>query len=109
VAELLTPAARPPHRTTLPDPADGDRRPRYFGAALRGEVAGVAAARPGTRNDTLNRAAFRLGQLAAAGHGTLDELSGPLLAAALAAGLPEAESLATINSGLTAGQRHPRP
>jgi hypothetical protein len=72
---------------------------------MRGELADVAAARPGTRNDTLNRAAFRLGQLAAAGHGSRQELSGPLLAAAL----PEAESLATINSGLTAGQRHPRP
>jgi hypothetical protein len=109
LAKLLTPAARPPRRTSLPGPADGDRRPRYFAAALRGELADVAAARPGTRNDTLNRAAFRLGQLAAPGHGTLDELSGPLLAAALAAGLTEAESLATINSGLTAGQRHPRP
>jgi hypothetical protein len=76
---------------------------------MRGELADVAAARPGTRNDTLNRAAFRLGQLAAAGHGSREELSGPLLAAALAAGLPEGESLATINSGLTAAQRHPRP
>jgi hypothetical protein len=69
----------------------------------------VAAARPGTRNDTLNRAAFRLGQLAAAGKGNLDVLTAPLLDAALTAGLTEPEALATINSGLTAGQRHPRP
>jgi Bifunctional DNA primase/polymerase, N-terminal len=109
LAELLTPTAPPPRRTPLPGPADGDRRRRYFVAAMRGELADVAAARPGTRNDTLNRAAFRLGQLAAASHGSREELSGPLLAAALAAGLTEAESLATINSGLTAGQRHPRP
>jgi hypothetical protein len=109
LAELLTRAARPARRTALPDPTAGDRRRRYFVAALRGELADVAAARPGTRNDTLNRAAFRLGQLAAAGHGGREELAGPLLAAALAAGLTEAESLATINSGLTAGQRHPRP
>jgi Bifunctional DNA primase/polymerase, N-terminal len=108
LAELLTVTAPPPRRTPPPDPAHGDRRRRYLTAAVRGEVAGVAAARPGTRNDTLNRAAFRLGQLAAAGHGSLDELTAPLLNAALAAGLTEAESLATINSGLTAGQRHPR-
>jgi hypothetical protein len=92
----------------LPDLPSGDRRRRYFAAAVRAEVADVAAARPGMRNDTLNRAAFRLGQLAAAGHGSREQLSGLLLAAALAAGLTEAESFATINSGLTAGRRHPR-
>ena len=36
-------------------------------AALRREARLVAAALPGTRNDTLNRAAFNLGQLVAAG------------------------------------------
>jgi hypothetical protein len=109
LAELLTPAATPPRPTPLPGSADGDRRRRYLLAALRGELADVAAARLGTRNDTLNRAAFRLGQLAAAGRGGREELSGRLLAAALAAGLTEAESVATINSGLAAGHRHPRP
>jgi hypothetical protein len=109
LAELLTPAAPPPRRTALPDPTFGDRRRRYFAAALRGELADIAAARLGTRNDTLNRSAFRLGQLAAAGHGSLEELSGALLAAALTAGLTDPESRATINSGLRAGQRHPRP
>jgi Bifunctional DNA primase/polymerase, N-terminal len=108
LAELLT-AARPARRAPLPDPAPGDRSRRYLAAALRGEVADVATAQPGTRNDTLNRAAFRLGQLAAAGHGSPDELTGSLLNAALVAGLTEPEALATINSGLTAGQRHPRP
>jgi hypothetical protein len=109
LAEMLTPAPPPARRTPLPGLADGDHRRRYFVAAMRGELADVAAARPGTRNDTLNRAAFRLGQLAAAGHAGLDGLTGLLLAAAFAAGLTERESLATINSGLTAGQRHPRP
>ena len=36
-------------------------------AALREETRLVATAQPGTRNDTLNRAAFSLGQLVAAG------------------------------------------
>jgi hypothetical protein len=107
LAELLTPAAPPPLRAPLPGRLLGDHRRRYLAAALRGEVAGVAAARPGTRNDSLNRAAFRLGQLAAAGN--LDALHAPLLDAALTAGLTEREALGTINSGLTAGQRHPRP
>jgi hypothetical protein len=109
LTELLTAAAPPPRRAPLPSPALGDRRRRYLAAALRGELAGVAAARPGTRNDTLNRAAFRLGQLAADGNGNLDVLTAPLLDAALTAGLTEREALATINSGLTAGQCHPRP
>jgi hypothetical protein len=108
LAQLLTAPATPSRCTALPDTASVDRRRRYFAAAVSSEVADVAAARPGTRNDTLNRAAFRLGQLAAAGHGGLEELTAPLLAAALAAGLTEAESLATINSGIGAGQRHPR-
>jgi hypothetical protein len=110
LAQLLTATApRPPRRAPLPSPASGHRAQRYLTAALRGELAYVAAAPPGTRNDTLNRAAFRLGQLAGAGHGSLDELTAPLLDAAQAAGLTEPEALATINSGLTAGQRHPRP
>jgi Bifunctional DNA primase/polymerase, N-terminal len=110
LAQLLTATApRPPRRAPLPSPASGHRAQRYLAAALRGELAYVAAARPGTRNDTLNRAAFRLGQLAGAGHGSLDVLTAPLLDAALTAGLTEPEALATINSGLTAGQRHPRP
>jgi bifunctional DNA primase/polymerase-like protein len=108
LAELLA-SAPAPRRTPLPDAIAGDRRRRYFAAALRAELGDVAAAAPGTRNDTLNRAAFRLAQLAAAGHGTLDELTGPLLDAALAAGLTEAEALTTIASGLRAGEQHPRP
>jgi hypothetical protein len=108
LTQLLTAAAPPARRTVLPEAASGERWRRYFAAAVRSELANVAAARPGTRNDTLNRAAFRLGQLTGAGYATLEELTAPLLAAALAAGLTEAESLATINSGTGAGQRHPR-
>lgn len=109
LAELLTAPAPAPRRTAMPETAAGDRRRRYFTAALRAELGDVASAAPGTRNDTLNRAAFRLAQLAASGHGSLDELTAPLLDAALAAGLTDAEALATIASALRAGQQHPRP
>jgi putative DNA primase/helicase len=109
VAELLTePPARAARTVPPPPAAAGDRRRRYFTAALRTELAEVASAQPGTRNDTLNRAAFRLAQLAVDGAGTLDELEHYLLDAALAAGLDELEARATIASGLRAGQQHPR-
>jgi hypothetical protein len=83
-------------------------RGRYVQRALDGELALVAAAAKGTRNTTLNRAAFRLGQLAGAGLSSAEELTDSLLSAARAAGLRDAESLATIASGLRAGQLRPR-
>lgn len=102
-----------PARSRVPLPAAlraGDRAERYLLAALEGECEAVAEAIEGTRNDTLNRAAFRLGQLSAAVPGFADDaiLTAALLDAADAAGLPEAESLATIASGLRAGHENPR-
>jgi hypothetical protein len=77
-------------------------------AALRGEVDGVRHAVEGTRNVTLNRAAFRLGQLTTSDG--VDEASvvEGLLAAALIAGLDRHEATATIRSGMNAGHAHPR-
>jgi hypothetical protein len=77
-------------------------------AALRGEIDEVRHAVEGTRNVTLNRAAFRLGQLTTSG--ILDEASVAevLLVAALDAGLDEQEAIATIRSGMNAGHARPR-
>ena len=63
----------------------------------------------GTRNNTLNKAAFRLSPLVAGGH--LDRLvvEHALLETALAIGLGETEAKATIASGLNAGQRRFSP
>ncbi|MBP2369907.1 bifunctional DNA primase/polymerase [Pseudonocardia parietis] len=86
------------------------RRSAYVAAALRAELGNVLAARPGSgqRNDTLNRAAFALGQLVGAGL-LPDGLATAALAEASAAiGLPAGEAHATIRSGLTAGARTPR-
>lgn len=77
-------------------------------AALRDEARHVAAAPEGRRNHTLNRAAFRLGQLAGGGLLPSDEVSAALTAAAAQAGLPSAEASRTIRSGITAGERFPR-
>jgi len=81
----------------------------YAIAALRDEVHLVAAAVDGTRHDTLNRAAYNLGQLV--GAGLLPELAviTSLADAATQSGLAkQREILRIIHSGMNAGIRHPR-
>jgi hypothetical protein len=80
----------------------------YAMAALREETRLVAMARPGTRNHTLNRAAFSLGQLVAAGLLPPLAVTTALASAAEHAGLPAQEARRTIHSGMTAGSQHPR-
>lgn len=81
----------------------------YARSALEREVARVEAARVGTRNDTLNRAAYNLGTLI--GVGLLDQaqVEAELTRASLAVGLDARETAATLRSGLTAGIARPRP
>jgi hypothetical protein len=111
----LAELAQRPERTLVRAPlppsvadASGDRAGRYWRAALEGELAAVASARKDTRNTTLNRCAFRLGQLLGAGLGDPDCAVNSLLDAALHIGLREREARATIASGLRAGQAQPR-
>ncbi|HTJ70870.1 MAG TPA: bifunctional DNA primase/polymerase [Actinospica sp.] len=80
----------------------------YARTALEREIARVESARIGTRNDTLNRAAYSLGTLV--GSGLLDraEVEAELGRAARAAGLEEREVASTLRSGLTAGIARPR-
>jgi hypothetical protein len=104
---LLTPP--PAARTTLPPGrAPAGHSGGYGPAALARERAAVAAAQPGCRNATLNRAAFNLGQLVAARLLEADQVRAVLLAAALAAGNPKAKARATIESGLRGGSTKPR-
>ena len=95
-----------PARTTVP-PAMA-RRNGYGPAALSREAEHVATAPKGQRNHALNRAAFNLGQLIAAGHLTEADAIAELTHAATRAGLGEQETARTITSGLAAGARHPR-
>jgi hypothetical protein len=96
-------------RTTLPPAPTAAGHPGGYGrAALARERADVATAQPGRRNATLNRAAFNLGQLVAAGLLETDQVRAVLLAAALEAGNPEVKARATINSGLAGGAAKPR-
>lgn len=80
----------------------------YGRAALEGECAKVAAAAVGTRNKTLNDAAFAVGQLVAGGKLSEGEARADLERAAAACGLEPRETEATIRSGLTAGKLEPR-
>jgi hypothetical protein len=80
----------------------------YAAAALRGELQHVLDARPGTRNDTLHRAAFSLGTLVGAGRIDAQQTAQALLAAGAAIGLPEHEVRSTVTSGLRAGASNPR-
>jgi hypothetical protein len=80
---------------------------RYGQAALAAESDRVASAPVGTRNDTLNRAAFALGRLVGAGLLDSADVVRELDAAARRAGLGRAEVRRTIRSGLTAGRRSP--
>lgn len=80
----------------------------YGTAALEGECERVAGAAAGTRNDTLVRSAFRIGQLVAAGRVDPAAAVDELLRAAVAAGLPVSEASKTVLSGLKAGATRPR-
>jgi hypothetical protein len=92
--------------------AQGKGNGAYAEKALANELAAVLGAPRGQRNETVNRAAFSLGQLVGSG-----ALSGPdveerLFGAAIACGLAaedgERRVRATIRSGLDAGMRRPR-
>ena len=80
----------------------------YASAALERELEVLAGAVEGTRNGTLNRAAFNLGQLVGAGALSADEVSDRLEAIATDIGLSQIESRRTIASGMTAGMARPR-
>jgi hypothetical protein len=104
--ELVLPPSPPPRRP-LPLNRPG-RLTAYAQRALESELGRVALAPVGSRNDTLNRAAFALGQLVAGGVLDLDVVLSSLLEAALRAGLGETESERSIASGVRSGARSPR-
>jgi len=81
----------------------------YGRAALRHELARLAQAPVGDRNNALNRAAFALGKLTASGHLEEGRIVDLLVNVALQTGLDLREVERTIRSGLTAGMREGRP
>jgi putative DNA primase/helicase len=98
-----TPERRPPSGAP-----SGNGHSAYTQAALRDELARLAQAPDGQRNDQLNRSAYSLGQLI--GADLLDRLSteSQLEDTAVSIGLDLREAQATIKSGLESGIAKPR-
>lgn len=107
LVELLTPA---PARTVQVDTTKKyeNKGSAYGIQALTKEYERVAVSVDGTRNSTLNVAAFAVGQLVAGGELDLNYASNKLLEAAVKAGLSQEEAERTAESGLGAGQASPR-
>jgi hypothetical protein len=109
--ELLTDEPVAP-RSVAPIVPSGQRRDRYWLAALEGEVAELLAHPAGVpggkgRNYRLHQAACRIGRLEA--HGVrLDVAEAALIEAALARGMREADARRQIRNGFTWGRTHPR-
>jgi hypothetical protein len=95
------PESRPSH-----PPSAGPPTPLgspYGRAALRKELARLHQSREGERNNALNRAAFNLGKLIAAGHLGESTVTSLLMTVARGAGLPDREVERTLRSGMSAG------
>src|SRR5262249_125364 len=82
---------KPAPRSTVNGSVARSKATGYAEAALRAECVAVAHAPEGTRNTTLNRAAFNLSQLVAGGVLDGERVKRGLLAAATDCGLPEHE------------------
>lgn len=108
IVTALQPPARPAVRAVeVRNPVGGSRR-HYGEKALQGEVQAVLDAPVGTRNASVNAAAYSLGTLV--GAGVLDEATAvvALTMAGAAVGLPPAEASRTVQSGIIAGIAQPR-
>jgi hypothetical protein len=81
---------------------------RWAQTALDNECSLLSQAREGSRNMQLNRSAFALGQIVAAGLLSETEVVQRLSTVAHEIGLEEREIASTIQSGLVAGSAYPR-
>jgi hypothetical protein len=95
---------RPPVPTTPPPTFNG--MDGYSRAALDGILNEMRTAPEGARNHTLNKLAYRLGQLQAGGVLPADSIE-YLIDAAMGAGLPRDEAEKTAQSGFSEGLKHP--
>ena len=79
----------------------------YCDTAIAAELATVTNAQPGTRNNTLNAAAFALGQIVEAGYADEADMIAALEEATADWDNP-AKTMGTIRSGIDGGKRTPR-
>lgn len=101
-----------PTTVDLPDgiaaQSDNPRAIKYAQAGLERECETVKASFEGTRNDTLNRSAYKVGTLVGAGLLDGDTALSALTIAGIACGLPETEVDRTVARSIADGARHPR-
>lgn len=94
----------PPPVTTATAATATGANPGYVTTAYRDELDQLAAAAEGTRNDTLNRAAFNLRRFVDSGDVAEHQLRADLTNAARAIGLEDREIQATIQSAWRGSQ-----
>ena len=99
----LPPAVPPVSRTISTSPHDA-----YVRIAVDNECNEVAATTEGGRNNALNNSALALGGLVHLGVFGRSEIEARLLDAATRCDLPQGEAIATIRSGMAAGEAQPR-
>lgn len=97
----FTPAPTPPTHTGGVAVTGTSEDTKYGLAALRREAANVATAAPGQRNDSLNRAYFRMGRLIAGGQLTPGTVRTTLADAGRACGLDEKEISTVLRDDTT--------
>ena len=102
------PECRPSAAGNAPKGRADGKAVRYAQRALQLELHALCSAGNGTRNQTLNRAAFSLGRLIGGGYLGRCEVEAALHSAAESVGLEPQEIDATLRSGLDAGEREPR-
>jgi putative DNA primase/helicase len=109
--KMIVPPVSPANESAKPaeiSKIDRERAVTYADAARQREVDRLSKAPQHQRNHTLNRCAFKLGQFLPYGLLDRQSVAEQLAPVALKIGLDEAEIRPTIESGLTAGSRHPR-
>lgn len=93
-------------------PVSDERKRQYGHAALAEEMRYLAAAGPGTRNESANIAAFKIGRLVGGGCLTFSEAYASLANAAMSWGIPANDKAlgpkGTIARGLRDGMSDPR-
>jgi len=108
--EQPKPERQPIPTTPARDPSD--RKRSYALAGLEAEADALASTAPGGRNDALNTAAFKLGQLVGAGLLRRSEVEAALYNASVTNGLVSDDGPSsvrkTLKSGLDAGELDPR-
>ena len=95
-------------RRSCPVPVEAVRGTRYALGALRRQLAELLGTAEGTRNDTLNKSAFAIGQLVGAGMLDEEDTAAVLEDAGQRIGLNPGEVRRSVASGLRAGAQCPR-